>query len=227
MPVLSTVPQIPRLKCLISYAIEHPSGVNVARLRPFFEALPPDPYLDDPYRYRRFSQFEVKARTLRQLPHAPFLQSKNYNPLLGDIAREYEALEPGLIDLVDFQRVVLEFYDFCEGCSPTLTLGVHQIRITAHPTSIGYPAPEGIHQDGVNLVGIFCVGRTGIEGGESYLYNHPKGLPIFMKVLNPGELLVVNDRELYHFATSIRASTMETGCRDIFVLTNPAMPMPS
>lgn len=227
MSTTSSSRRLPQLNCSISYAIERLNHVDLTKMIPFFSNLVPDPYLEGRYRFRRFSQFEVTDQTLRQLPHTPFLQSKNYNPLLGDVTREYEELDKDLIALVDFQNLIFEFFDFCIPCGSTQTVGVHQIRITTSPLELGNPAPEGIHQDGVELVGIFCVQRFQISGGESELYSTPTAPPLFTKVLNPGELLVVNDQALYHYATPIYPSRIDIGNRDIFVLTSPAMPAPS
>ena len=85
MSVVSSLNRIPPVNCQISYAIEHPNGVDLSKLRPFFRNLISDPYLEGHYRFRRFSQFEVIDRQIHQLPHRQFLQSKNYNPLLGDV----------------------------------------------------------------------------------------------------------------------------------------------
>ena len=217
----------PRLNCSISYALERLNQVDLDAILPFFEHLVPDPYLQGNYRFRRFSQFEVIDHTIQRLPHTPFLQSKNYNPLLGDVTREYEELERNLTESIDFQRLLLEFFEFCIPCSSSNTIGVHQIRITTSHGERGNPAPEGIHQDGVDLVGLFCVQRFQISGGESQLYITPSSPPLFKKVLNPSELLVVNDQALYHYATPIYPIQMDLGKRDIFVLTSPAMPAPS
>jgi hypothetical protein len=42
----------------------------------------------------------------------------------------------------------------------------HQFRIDT-TDGIGRPTPEGAHRDGVDLVAVFLVSRSGIKGGES------------------------------------------------------------
>ncbi|UBF26185.1 2OG-Fe dioxygenase family protein [Kovacikia minuta CCNUW1] len=217
-------------KCSINYILQNLNSIRVETLAPYFQNLPIDPYIKDNYRFRRFSNFKVCDQHLVQLPHAKFFQSKTYNPLLGDVTREYGELDDGLVQLKDFQTLVLEFFEFCKRCSTFTDIGVHQIRITADPQQKGNPAPEGIHRDGVDLVGIFCVGRQDLEGGETELYKSTH-LPLnrtrdlaFTKILNPGELLTFSDHRFFHFTTPVHAASSEIGSRDVFVLTCPALP---
>ena len=106
---------------------------------------------------------------------------------------------------------------------PEAEIGVHQIRTICSPENIGNPAPEGIHQDGTDLIGIFSVARKNIQGGETHLYTAKKEKPVFSKVLNPGEILLVNDHEFFHFTSPIKPQTDGLGIRDVFVLTSPSL----
>ncbi|MGK7875165.1 MAG: 2OG-Fe dioxygenase family protein [Xenococcaceae cyanobacterium] len=210
--------------CITDYALETLNSVNLDKIEYFFSDLPADPYLEGNYRFRGLSRFKLSDHRLVKFPHSLFFQSKEYNPLLGDVVREYSELDDALIELEDFQKIVLEFFEFCKLCSASQEVGVHQIRIVASPQEVGQPAPEGIHRDGVDLVGIFCVNRERIEGGETYLYKSKDGNPIFTKILNPGELLVFNDHQFFHFTSVIKAiSSQEKGIRDVFVLTCPGL----
>lgn len=220
-----TLPKTQDPNCTIDYVLERLNVSEVAKFIPFFENLPSDPYLEGNYRFRRFSHFQISDRQLIQLPHTVFFQSKAYNPLLGDVTREYLELEDELIQMPDFQALVLEFFNDCQRCSHSNEVGVHQIRITAD-RQLGNPAPEGIHRDGVDLVGIFCVNRDQIEGGETHLYPLNDHRPAFTKILNPGELLIVNDRQFRHFTTPIQSQAAQKGVRDVFVFTCPGIPYP-
>ena len=68
-------------------------------------------------------------------------------------------------------------------------------------------------------MGIFCIKRQGISGGETHLYREKAGAPIFDKVLQPGEFVMVNDRALFHYASAIAPTGDEQGVRDVFVIT--------
>lgn len=212
-----------QFSCLSSYAIETISDRNLKAIQPFFERLPPDPYLEGHYRFRRFSRFQEKNKQLIQLPHAFFYQSKTYNPLLGNVRRDYEELSVALVQSEAFQQAVHTFFEFSRQCSPFRQVGVHQIRVTADRSESGNPAPEGIHHDGVDLVGILCIARQDVSGAETQLSVSNGADPIFQKVLNPGELLVFNDHQFFHYTTPIMPLG-DSGYRDVFVFTCPDIP---
>lgn len=218
-----TTPKEQDRNCTISYILERLNALDMDKLIPFFTDLPIDPYLEGNYRFRRLSHFRISDRHLVQLPHTAMFQSKTHNPLLGNVVREYAELDLELINLPDFQALILEFFEFCQRCSTSNEVGVHQIRITTDQ-GVGNPAPEGIHRDGVDIIGIICVNRDGVAGGETHLYESKARSPVFTKVLNPGELLVVNDHQLFHFTTPIQARSPGAGVRDVFVFTCPGLP---
>lgn len=209
--------------CLASYVLEMITAVQLDSIQPFFNDLPADPYLAGNYRFRRLSHFRVEGDRLVKLPHRRLFQSKNYNPLLGDVVREFEELDDRLIELEEFQKIVWEFFQFCQLCTPFNEVGVHQIRTITSSQQIGNPAPEGIHRDGVDLVGIFSVQRAHIAGGETHLYQSKEAEPVFTKILNPGEFLVFRDNQYFHFTSPVNTTTAEQGVRDVFVLTCPGL----
>ncbi len=209
--------------CLASYVLEMLTEINVDQFKQFFNNLPVDPYLEGNYRFRRLSHFQISGDRLVKLPHRRLFQSKEYNPILGDVVREYEELEDGLIELKDFQKVIWEFFQFCQLCTEHNEVAVHQIRTTATSQQIGNPAPEGIHRDGVDLVGIFSCNREGIEGGETHLYKERNGCPAISKVLHPGEFLVFRDDQYFHYTSPVTTSGVEQGVRDVFVFTCPGL----
>ena len=210
--------------CLTSYVVETIGDDNVQAIRPFFDRLPVDPYFEEGFRFRRFSHFSIKGNTITQLPHTIFFQSKAYNPHLGDVYREYEDIDPALAHHSAFRHAILNFFDFCQLCSSFDTVGVHQIRVTTSIQKQRSPAPEGIHQDGVDLVGILCIDRHNLAGGVTHLYPGQNDDPIMKKILYPGELLVFNDHQFFHFTTAIRPAIADQGHRDVFVFTCPDMP---
>jgi hypothetical protein len=191
---------------------------RLAAIRPFFANLPTDPYIQGKFRQRRFSHFSGPGRELRRLGHTPFEQSRTVNYLLGGVKREYQELEDGLVatdgfrDLIDFFIRELEL-------DPRREIGVHQIRILCSPEFHGDPAPEGIHQDGFDYIGIFCVDRQDVRGANTHLYRDRKGEPIFSRTLAPGEGVLVDDRAVLHYTDPVYPTTAGIGHRDVFVLT--------
>ncbi len=210
--------------CITDYALEMLNSVDLEAIDSFFDDMPADPYLKGNYRFRRLSRFKLSDNCIVKLSHRPLYQSKDYNPLLGDVVREFAELDDALIALKDFQKALVEFYEFCKLCSKSNEIAVHQIRTVASIGEPGYPAPEGIHRDGVDLVGVFCVNRANLVGGKSCLYKSKGERPIFTKVLNPGELLVFNDHQFFHFTAPVKAeSSLQRGFRDVFVFTCPGL----
>ncbi|CDN16047.1 hypothetical protein RintRC_6054 [Richelia intracellularis] len=55
----------------------------------------------------------LEGEELIKLPHRYLYQSQQYNPLLGNIKREFSELDDKLIQLDIFQQLVAGFTDFC------------------------------------------------------------------------------------------------------------------
>lgn len=206
------------------YTLRQLSRVRLEALHRFFDALPLDPYLEEKYRYRRFSRLRLVRGELVRLPHVPFVQRREHNPLLGEVVREYAELDDDLTSAEDFRRIVRGFLDQCAPLADGAEVGIHQIRIISERDLVGRPAPEGVHLDGFDYTGIFCVARRGIHGGETYLYESKEGEPIYRALLEPGDLLVFNDRSLYHYTTPVFTSEPRQGRRDVFILTAEMRP---
>jgi hypothetical protein len=204
------------------FTLRKVNSINPESFKPFFSNMPIDPYIKGNYRSRRLSRFTVSGDQLIKLPHGYLFQSKDYNPLVGDIKREFAELDDALIELDIFRNLVLAFSDSCK-LHPEAEIGVHQIRTICSQDNLGNPAPEGIHQDGTDFIGIFSVDRDNIQGGETHLYTAKKEKPVFSKILNPGELLLVNDHDFFHFTTPIKPQIDAQGSRDVFVLTSPSL----
>ncbi|BAY19499.1 hypothetical protein NIES21_53620 [Anabaenopsis circularis NIES-21] len=219
---MQTVWESTELEYAFLFTLRKVNSINPEGFESFFHNLPVDPYIKGNYRLRRLSRFTVSGNELIKLPHGYLFQSKTYNPLLGDVKREFSELEDGIIKLDIFKKMVLAFSDSCK-LHPEAEIGVHQIRTICSAENMGNPAPEGIHQDGTDFIGIFSVARENIQGGETHLYTAKKEKPVFSKVLNSGELLLVNDHEFFHFTTPIKPQTDGLGIRDVFVLTSPSL----
>jgi hypothetical protein len=201
------------------YKFQRISNLHSSLFEPFFSDLPLDPYIQGRFRRRRFSRFLGPPENLTRLEHKYFEQSSAINKLAGGIKRDFPELEDQLVRLPEFQMLVSRFVDFSKIEMETTEVGVHQIRIVASSGEIGEPAPEGIHQDGFDFVGIFCINRQNLLGAETHLHEDPDQPPIFAKELHPGEFVLVNDRRLYHYTTGMKAVGTVEGSRDVFVMT--------
>ena len=96
---------------------------------------------------------------------------------------------------------------------------IHQIRVYANCNSKINLVPEGIHQDGFNMIAICCISRVNIKGGVSNIYDENKKL-VYSSILKEGEFIIVNDNKYYHDVSEIELDDLnKIGYRDIIVLT--------
>ena len=203
------------------YKLRNYTSVDIGAFEKYFEDMPYDPYVKGNFRMRRFSS--IKKDDLgnwKILPHKTFTQTADVNDLLGDVVREYEEIDEKLIKSKQFEHIVKGFVNL-SGINPYITeMGIHQMRILCSEYIKGEPAPEGRHQDGFDYVGIFCARRVKVTGGVSELFlNKDDTKPILKKTLRQNELLVVNDREVFHNATKLSQVDLELGYRDVFFFT--------
>jgi hypothetical protein len=117
------------------YALEKANSINLDNFNKFFSYLPTDPYLEGNYRFRRLSRFKVHFDELIKLPHQYLFQSKQYNPLLGNVKRDYPELDDAIIELDDFRKLVLAFVDACKLNAEEIEIGFHQIRTICSPNN--------------------------------------------------------------------------------------------
>ena len=205
------------------YKLRNFTSVGIGEFENFFKDMPYDPYVKGNFRKRRYSSIKVNdTGNLVTQPHKKFIQKSDVNDLLGDVEREYEELDATLLKSSEFIKIVNGFVNLT-GIDPTQTeIGIHQIRIHSSIYINGEPAPEGRHKDGFDFVGIFCAKRHKITGGESELFLNKDDFDedaILRKLLKENEMLVVNDKEVFHNATKLNPTGVDLGYRDVFVFT--------
>ena len=192
----------------------------VSNLVPFFHDIPTTDHADGQYRLRRYSRVSMNPETMvySRLDGTEFTQSSEYNTFQGDVARKFEGIPDDLISS----------YGFWELCSRFITtfrlptqnvIEVHQMRVITLNDET-HVSPEGIHQDGFDGICIASIDRDNVEGGHLLLYKSKDNPPIANFALESGELVYVNDRDLWHNDTPItREDTGRDGHMDVFVLT--------
>jgi hypothetical protein len=93
----------------------------------------------------------------------------------------------------------------------------HQFRIDT-TDGIGRPTPEGAHRDGVDFVAVVLVGRQGIKGGETRVFEAEGPNGQRFTLTEPWSLLFLDDARVIHESTPIQP--LEAGGhRDTLVLT--------
>jgi hypothetical protein len=212
------------------YALLRP--VDVARLAgctladldalvPSWDHLELDHYLKDGgrYRRRRHSCFIDDGKALVQTPHRAHWQPVEYNALHGGMHRLFEPMEPATVAQPGWQQLVRALGAVCSQARAAAPWYVeaHQFRIDT-TDGIGRPTPEGAHRDGVDFVAVILIGRTGIKGGETRVFeaDGPRGLRFTMT--EPWTLLLLDDARVIHESTPIQPLGAH-GHRDTLVLT--------
>ncbi|MBI5278702.1 MAG: 2OG-Fe dioxygenase family protein [Burkholderiales bacterium] len=229
-PAYTYPDQLPSLLRQQGYAVLSPQGVaeltgcavpELVALQPSWDDLPPDNYLKDGgrYRRRRHSCFVVQGSEVTQAPHRAHWQPVEYNALHGGMQRWFEPVAPEVASAPPWTCVLRELARVASGLKGVQPWYVeaHQFRIDTEG-GIGRPTPEGAHRDGVDLVAVFLVGRYGIKGGETRVFqaDGPAGQRFTMA--EPWSLLLLDDERVIHESTPIQP-LQGRGHRDTLVLT--------
>ena len=225
--------QLPTLMRQQGYAVLSPRGVAewsgasldaLHALNDTWNALPPDEYLKDGgrYRRRRHACFVVEGAEVRQAPHRAHWQPVEYNALHGGMQRWFAPVDPAVVAAPGWQallRALAATSSELRGARPWF-IEAHQFRIDTEG-GIGRPTPEGAHRDGVDLVAVFLVGRQGIKGGETRVFQADGPAGQRFTLTEPWSLLLLDDERVIHESTPIQPEGA-AGHRDTLVLTSRA-----
>lgn len=183
--------------------------------------LGPDLFMADGgrYRRRRHATFSLMAGTFTRQPHQPHYQSRDYNPLNGDVQRWFDPVEQATIDNPAMRAIL----DFCAQQFPAsgeTHVEMHQFRIEAKPGEVGRPTPEGLHRDGVDHVFVLLVERRNVREGVTRI-GAPDGTPLGEFTLAaPGDAMLIDDHRILHGVTEIHAvDAAAPAWRDALVVT--------
>ncbi len=213
----------------------------------YWMRLAPDQYLRDGgrYRQRRHGSFVVEGHTVMPAPHRAHWQPVEYNALHGGIERWFQPLETGFVAEPLWQRLLAMLAQRAtalrgsglapktrsasapQGGAPalgrpgggTFYTEAHQFRIDT-AGGIGRPTPEGAHRDGVDLVAVMLIARSGVKGGETRVFDAdgPAGQRFTMS--EPGQMLLLDDARVIHETTPIQPTEANrVGHRDTLVIT--------
>ena len=182
-----------------------------------FNDLPHTGHADSEFRLRRYSVIDFCGVPVGE---STFTQSSDYNKYQGDVLREFEAIEDSVVNSKCFKRM-LGLFRYA-GEIDLEDTGVHQMRVTV-PKSMSSAelSPEGPHQDGYDAVGIFSINRHNLCGGELLVFDDKDAHPFWTMILKPGEVVVFNDREVWHDGNSVTRDVegVDENYMDVFVLT--------
>lgn len=185
-----------------------------------FTELADDEYLEGSFIFRKraFARGVLSPDGIEWVPETDFFQPRQTNAYAGDIRRVFASAGNAIRNYI---WQVLQGPSYRKGLGEgRYHFGLHQLRIVCDDLHKGYPVPEGYHQDGFDFVGLHSFQRANVDGGTSYLREGGKDGPcIHEHDLGHGEILVFNDRRLYHYASPVVSKRAGPGHRDICVLT--------
>jgi len=196
---------------------------NWREFKNHWDRLKIDNYMKDngKYRERRYSTlFYDSNNGVVKKPYMPLFKSSLYNSFAGDQFRYFAETELTLYSNYYFLNVLslaldlFNTYEIKDNKLPKWFIEVDQYRIKAEENRLGKPTPEGVHSDGTSYFLLMLVSRENIVGGESTIYNSEMD-PVLHKTLkNPGDILLLNDRDMFHGVSDI-ATNSDKGHRDI------------
>lgn len=202
----------------ISYK-EYLSTQGYRSLKKSFDKLNRDIYYKN-VRYRHFSLIDIKTDNYKLIGNLNFTQSNKLNKVNGNIIRNYENIDKLLLKNNIFKKLIFDFKNivrFHFNYTPNM-IKIHQIRVCIDENNDEI-VPEGIHNDGYNCIGIFCVNRENITGGKSIIYDK-KMTKLYSNILNVGDFLIINDNELLHDVEKLENIYKSAkGYRDMLIFT--------
>jgi hypothetical protein len=153
------------------------------------------------------------------MPHRAHWQPLSYNALHGGMQRWFEPMSPEVVQQAAWQKLLCWLGRVASASQGDQTwfTEAHQFRIDT-TDGIGRPTPEGAHRDGVNWVAVFLVGRHGIKGGETRVFDmdSPRGQRFTLS--EPWSVLLLDDSRVIHETTPIQPE-VPGGWRDTLVVT--------
>ncbi len=197
------------------------SLADLNTLLPGWDDLPPDQYLKDGgrYRRRRHASYQVQGDTVQAVPHRAHWQPLDYNALHGGMQRWFEPVAPDTSAHAAWHALLRTLGGVASALKGAQTWFVeaHQFRIDT-TDGIGRPTPEGAHRDGVDVVAVFLVGRQGVKGGETRVFEAAGPNGQRFTLTEPWSLLLLDDARVIHESTPIQP-VEAGGHRDTLVIT--------
>jgi len=188
--------------------------------------LEQDQYMADGghYRKRRHATYAIDGagQRARLMPYQPHYQTVDYNPLNGGVARYFAPILDDLHQSLSLAALL----EFGNSVFSQITgnhhwhIELHQFRIEARDGQMGKPTPEGVHRDGVDFVIVVMIKRVNIDSGATTIYDLDNRLVGEFTLRESFDMVLVNDRRLYHGVTPITQLDAEAEAfRDVLVIT--------
>jgi hypothetical protein len=193
--------------------------IRLKEIQSGFRHIPRDTYVHDGTRFKDIARFLVGNGRVTKSRHGPLFHPTNSGSYGGLTERLYSEVPDNEIGgLVE----PIEIFAHAAGIAAEQEILLQRQRVTIGPNGISLTVREGPHQDGVKKLALLCVNRANIKGGISLIYDKNRTVT-FAGILEPGEMLLIDDAKIWHDASPIqRLDPSCPGHRDILIITSPA-----
>ncbi len=209
----------------LAWLTAHGSLADWDALRASFEGMPLDAHMADGgrYRRRRHAVFSVTAAAITREPARAHYQSREYNRLNGDVARDFEPIPESIGNGASMRTVLAA----CRDCFGSIDadvarwdVEVHQFRIEAVAGQSGLPTPEGVHRDGVDWVLVLLLRRDNIASGTTTIYRSDRTELGSFTLTHVGDAVLLDDQHVFHGVTAVTPiDPSQDAFRDVLVVT--------
>ena len=196
----------------------------IEAIQPSFSELEETDHADGKYRLRKYSKVRVthlnggNPFTINDCQVGEFTQSEKYNKHQGGMARSFEEIEEEVLQSEGMKKICLTFKQ-ANNLIDGQEIEIHQMRVATLSDGSAQTSPEGTHQDGFDYIAMVGVDRQNMLGGELMVYEDRDAQPFLTYALKSGEMVMLNDRKLWHNATPVQAmNRVGQGFGDWFVL---------
>lgn len=171
-------------------------------------------------RYAKFTCYKNSDRTSFVQHHQ--LTFKQDVPDDRKKIRHFKAIDPCLFRNEAIKDLMGKMTDMVWEIHPeakSADMSIHQVRVITHADVEGNNSPEGIHQDGADVIVPAMVFQRSenLSGGISKTYDFDAKTLIDETILKENELNFMQDRKLWHTITKmdIKDKSIEKEYRDI------------
>jgi hypothetical protein len=206
--------------------IDAGAWLDLVPLAALFGAIPADPYVPEGFRAKALARMRMHQSVPVVGPHEPLYQSLEVNPAHGGYERHYPPLAD---EMAARLGDALRLFQTAARLPEDAEVLVQAQRITTgNDGKIGHPAVEGFHQDDVSWVGILLIARSSLSGGMTLVSStsDEHGL-VFAGELQAGQLLVLQDRKVWHYTSPVYDTTQAPGHRDVILFGSPSCRRPA
>ena len=193
--------------------------ITVRDIQHGFCQIPLDTYVHDGSRFKDIARFLIRGGSVIKTPHGDLFHPINSDTYGGYPSRTYAEIPVSDIGPL---TALIEIFARATGVDAGREILLQRQRVINDDDGDSPTVREGLHQDGMQKLAILCVNRANVNGGINFIYDKRHDF-VFAGVLEPGDILFIDDAQLWHDATPIRhLDPGRPGHLDVILLTWPA-----